>query len=77
MLNQNVNAISDAASAAALAKAGLTTAGYNVRINVAGLDDPLTGEKFLAPLKELEAQAIEIEKSIRESLQDRGEFSLD
>jgi len=73
----NVNAISDAASAAALAKAGLTTAGYNVRINVAGLDDPLAGEKFLAPLKELEAQAVEIEKSIRERLQDRGGFSLE
>ncbi len=73
----NVNAISDAASAAALAKAGLTTAGYNVRINVAGLDDPLAGEKFLAPLKELESQAIAIEKSIRERLLNRGGFSLD
>jgi len=73
----NVNAISDAASAAALAKAGLTTASYNVRINVAGLHDPSPGEKFLAPLKELESQAIEIEKSIRERLQDRGGFSLD
>jgi len=73
----NVNAISDAASAATLAKAGLTTANYNVRINVAGLNDPLTGEKFLAPLKELEAKAIEIEKKIRERLQDRGGFSLD
>jgi glutamate formiminotransferase/formiminotetrahydrofolate cyclodeaminase len=73
----NVNAVSDAASAAALAKAGLTTAGYNVRINVAGLPDPSAGEKFLNPIKKLETQAIKIEKSIREKMQERGGFSLD
>jgi len=73
----NVNAISDAASAATLAKAGLTSAGFNVRINVAGLPDPSGGEKFLNPIKNLEEQAIHIEKSIREKMQERGGFSLD
>jgi len=73
----NVNAISDAASAATLAKAGLTSAGFNVRINVAGLPDPSGGEKFLNPIKNLEEQAVQIEKSIREKMQERGGFSLD
>ncbi|GAB4420477.1 MAG: hypothetical protein Kow002_08850 [Anaerolineales bacterium] len=72
----NVNAISDAASAAAMAKAALTAAGYNVRINVAGLPDPSAGEQFIDPLKELETRAVEIETSIREKMQERGGFSL-
>lgn len=73
----NVNAISDAASAAALAKAGLTAAGYNVRINVASLSEPFNGDQFLDPLRELETQADEIVKSIREQLQDRGGLLFD
>ena len=73
----NVNAISDAASAAAMAKAGLTAAGYNVRINVAALPDPSAGEQFLSQVRELEAQAVEVEKSIREKLKERGGFSLE
>jgi len=75
--NGNVNAISDAASAAAMAKAGLTAAGYNVRINVASLPDPTAAEQFLSQVHELEAQAVGIEKSIREKMQERAGFSLD
>jgi len=73
----NVNAISDAASAAAVAKAALTAAGYNVRINVAGLPDPAAGEQYFSKMRELEAQAVDIEKSIREKMQERGGFSLE
>jgi glutamate formiminotransferase/formiminotetrahydrofolate cyclodeaminase len=73
----NLNATSDAASAAAMAKAGLTAAGYNVRINVAALSDPSAGEHFIDQIRELESQAIEIEKSIREKIQERGKFSLE
>jgi glutamate formiminotransferase/formiminotetrahydrofolate cyclodeaminase len=72
----NVNAISDAASAAAMAKASLTAAGYNVRINVAGLPDASAGEQYLSKVRELESQAVEIEQSIREKMQERGGFSL-
>jgi len=72
----NVNAISDAASAAAMAKAGLMAAGYNVRINVAALPDPSAGENYADQIRELEAQAVGIEKSIREKMQERGGFSL-
>jgi len=75
--NGNVNAISDAASAAAMAKAGLTAAGYNVRINVVSLPDPSVGEQFLSQMRELEAQAVEIELNIRQKMQERGGFSLE
>jgi glutamate formiminotransferase/formiminotetrahydrofolate cyclodeaminase len=73
----NVNAISDAASAAAMAKAGLTAAGYNVRINVAGLPDASAGEQYLSKVRDLELGAVEIEKSIREKMQERGGLSLE
>ncbi len=73
----NLNAISDAASAAAMARAGLTAAGYNVRINVAALPDPSAGEHFIDQIRKLESQAVEIEKSIREKMQERGRFSLE
>ncbi|MGB7874752.1 MAG: glutamate formimidoyltransferase [Anaerolineales bacterium] len=73
----NVNAISDAASAAAMAMAGLTAAGYNVRINVAALPDPSAGEQFISQVRELETQAVEIEKNIRQKMQERGKFSLE
>jgi formiminotetrahydrofolate cyclodeaminase len=73
----NANAISDAASAAAMAKAGLTAAGYNVRINVASLPDASAGEQYLSKVRELEAQSVEIEAFIRQKMQDRGGFSLD
>ncbi len=73
----NVNAISDSASAAAMAKAGLTAAGYNVRINVAALKDQTKGEQFLREMHELENKSVEIEKSIQGLLQERGGMSLD
>jgi glutamate formiminotransferase/formiminotetrahydrofolate cyclodeaminase len=75
--NGNVNAISDAASAAAMAKAGLTAAGYNVRINVASLPEPSAGEQFLSDVRELETQAVDVEKNIRQKMQERGGFSLE
>ena len=73
----NANAISDAASAATMAKAGLTAAGYNVRINVASLPDRSAGEQYLVKIRELEEKAAEAEKTIREKLQERGGFSLE
>jgi formiminotetrahydrofolate cyclodeaminase len=75
--NGNINAISDAASAAAMAKAGLTAAGYNVRINVASLPDPSAGEQFLSDVRDLEAQAVDIEMNIRQKMQERGGISLE
>jgi glutamate formiminotransferase/formiminotetrahydrofolate cyclodeaminase len=68
----NLNAISDSASGFAMSRAALTAAGYNVRINVASLDDKSLGEKMLAEVAELEAEADTLEKEMRETMKSRG-----
>ncbi len=68
----NVNAISDAMSGAALARAAITAAGYNVRINVNSLEERSAGENMLVELRDLEARADAIEQDIRKTLQERG-----
>lgn len=73
----NLNAISDAASGAAMARAALTAAGYNVRINLNSLDDKSSGGKMLEELRELETKADELEKEIRGFMRERGGVSTD
>ena len=68
----NLNAICDAMSGAAMARAALTAAGYNVRINLNSLDDKSAGEKMLKELRELEKKADKIEKEIRKTMEVRG-----
>jgi len=68
----NLNAISDAMSGAAMARASLTVAGYNVRINLNALDDKSAGAKMLKELAGLERQADAIEKEIRKIMKERG-----
>ena len=72
----NLNAISDGASAAAMARAALTSAGYNVRININNLADKTAGEPLLSQLDTLEEKALKLEKDIQKSMQERGGFSL-
>ena len=72
----NLNAISDGASAAAMARAALTSAGYNVRININNLADKTAGEHLLSQLDTLEEKALKLEKDIQKSMQERGGFSL-
>ncbi len=72
----NLNAITDAASAAAMARAALSAAGYNVRINVASLHDKAAGDKLLTQLHTLEARAAKLEKDVQKSLKERGGLSL-
>jgi glutamate formiminotransferase/formiminotetrahydrofolate cyclodeaminase len=72
----NLNAISDGASGAALARASLTGAGYNVRINLASLNDASKGEGLLQEIRQLEHRADEIEASIRTHLVERGGMPL-
>jgi len=72
----NLNAISDAASAAALARASLTAAGCNVRINVASLNDRAAGDAFLDQLQALEDRAARLEADIQKTLNERGKLSL-
>jgi formiminotetrahydrofolate cyclodeaminase len=68
----NVNAISDAMSAAAMARAAITAAGYNVRINLNSLEDKSSGQHMLDELRELEGRADTIEQDIRKVMQERG-----
>lgn len=68
----NLNAISDAMSGFAMARASLTAAGYNVRINVNSLPDKDAGQPYLDELAALEKEAEKLEKKIRKVMKDRG-----
>ncbi len=68
----NLNAISDSMSGFAMARAALTAAGYNVRININSLEDKSAGDKMLAELTELEVEADKLEKEIRAVMKERG-----
>jgi formiminotetrahydrofolate cyclodeaminase len=72
----NLNAISDGASAAALGRAALMGAGYNVRINLASLSDKTRGEELLARLGVLEKKAARLDKEIRKAMQERGGLAM-
>jgi len=71
----NVSAISDAVSGAAMARAALTAAACNVRINLYGHPDNVTSEKMLQDLRELEARGDLIEKEIRKTVQERAKLA--
>lgn len=64
----NLNAISDGASAAALAGAGLHAAGLNVRINLNSLGDKTSGQPLLFELHEIEAQAERLSAKVQHQL---------
>ncbi len=68
----NMNAISDAMSAAAMARAAVTAAGYNVRINLNSLEEKSVGQNMLDDLQELEKRADSIEMEIRKTMEDRA-----
>ncbi|WKZ34414.1 MAG: glutamate formimidoyltransferase [Anaerolineales bacterium] len=70
--NGNLNAISDSMSAFAMARASLTAAGYNVRINVDSLPDKSAGQPYLDELTVLEKEADKLEKRIRKVMKERG-----
>ena len=72
----NLNAISDGASGAALARAALNGSGLNVRINVNSLDNPQLGQPLVDQLVALEQRAAMLESEIRQQLQQRGNLSL-
>jgi glutamate formiminotransferase/formiminotetrahydrofolate cyclodeaminase len=68
----NLNAISDSASGFAMSRAAFTAAGYNVKINVASLEDKSLGEKMLEELADLEKEADKLEKELRKTMRERG-----
>lgn len=68
----NLNAISDAASAATLARAALTCAAYNVRINLNNLNGAEESQTLMAQLAEIESQSDQIDSSVKQTLGERG-----
>lgn len=73
----NLNAISDAASAATLARASLLCSTYNVRINTLGLEDQAIIDGLLKPLREFEARSAALDEKLRRLMSERGGMKLD
>jgi len=67
----NTNTVSDALSAAALARAGLVAAAANVRVNAAGLKDASAAKPWLKELGELEGRAASAEARAQAALAQR------
>jgi glutamate formiminotransferase/formiminotetrahydrofolate cyclodeaminase len=75
ILHGNLNAISDAGSAAALAGAALNGAALNVRTNTPGLDNQDTASELLEQISQLEKRGAELQDQIRLQLFQRGGFA--
>ncbi len=73
----NLNAISDAGAAFFLAKAGLTAAGLNVRINLPGLDHEKVREDFLTRISHYEKEGQVLETQMHTILTERGNFQFE
>jgi glutamate formiminotransferase/formiminotetrahydrofolate cyclodeaminase len=73
----NLNAISDAASGATLARAALTCAAYNVRINIIGLEDEAAKISLLDEIRAVENHSAKLEQRLPALLSERGGMSLD
>jgi glutamate formiminotransferase/formiminotetrahydrofolate cyclodeaminase len=71
----NVNAISDAASGAAMARAALTGSSLNVRINCPNLQDQLAAHGFIAEINRLNEQARALEVEMHQALDERGNLA--
>ena len=72
----NSNAISDAATASALANAAIVGAGGNVRINLAGLPDGPDVQAILAELEEIEEKAAQAGQEIRKVTLQRANLKI-
>jgi glutamate formiminotransferase/formiminotetrahydrofolate cyclodeaminase len=73
----NINAISDAGTAAGLALACLNGAGLNVRINLSSIDSNAETNKMITKLRKLEADAQKLNAELRQHIEKRAGFDLD
>lgn len=71
----NLNAISDAMTAAQLAHAAVTSAGYNVRINLKSVEDRATADRMLQELVALEEEADRVATEMKAVVLERGGLS--
>lgn len=72
----NANAITDAASGAAMAQAAITSAGYNIRINALSLKDEEAVNTLLTMLSSIDESAVQLQGQIRQQLIERGGLKL-
>jgi formiminotetrahydrofolate cyclodeaminase len=70
----NKNAITDAGAGANLALAAVTSAGYNVRINLGSLVNKKECKRLLSELISIEDSALEMKKKIKEVVTERGKL---
>lgn len=77
VLKGNLNAISDAGSAAALAGAAISGAALNVRINAQELTDNKTAKELIAQINDLERRAANLQNEIHSQIRERGNLSLE
>lgn len=71
----NVNAISDGASGAALARAALTGSALNVRINCPNLKNQDRARDFIEQVNQLEQQADALNAALMAALNERGKLA--
>ncbi len=72
----NVNAISDAGTAAAFCRAAIKGAGLNVRINLLGLEKETQAARMLTELENIEKQAEKLSEEMSAILNNRGGLGL-
>jgi len=72
----NVNAISDAGTACALAHAAIVGAGGNVRINLAGIEDKNLTDPILKALQDVEQASAASDAELRTVVQERANLTL-
>lgn len=72
----NTNSLTDAGSAAHMARAAVECAGLNVRINAASMTDQETARAWLTELADLRRRAAELEAAIASVVAKRGNLPL-
>ena len=70
----NKNAITDSGAGANLAFAAVTSAGYNVRINLGSLEDRKKGKEMLSELEQIEGSALEVAGKLKVVVTERGKL---
>jgi glutamate formiminotransferase/formiminotetrahydrofolate cyclodeaminase len=68
----NVNAVSDAASGAAMARAAFQAAALNVKVNASGVADKAAAQKWLDNLHELESKMRVLEVRVHQAVRERA-----
>lgn len=72
----NLNAMSDAASAVALAQAAISGAALNVRVNATALKDQKIADQLLAEIQKIEKRANDLQMKSHRLVAERGGFSI-